>query len=64
MRQKSSYRLKQERGLVPTRYDVNSKNFMAGAWRHWPENRRSIEARRLEAIDRQTLELGRERRKA
>lgn len=39
MAKKSSYRDKQERGLVPSRYPTNAQ--MRGAWQHWPPSVRS-----------------------
>jgi hypothetical protein len=43
-------------------YDRNSKSFLAGAWKHWPEDRRSAVARRMEHNDRLILKYARERR--
>lgn len=45
---KSSYRRKQEMGLVPTRYDRESKSFQLGAWKNlnreeYRRNQRALE---------------------
>lgn len=58
-REKKGYARKKEQGLVPYTYDKTSRNFLAGARRHWTGNEREDE-RRLN-FDRETLRLARER---
>lgn len=56
----SSYQAKQRKGLVPVRYDRDSKSFLAGAHKHWSGNKRTDEARLR--IDREFLKQARENR--
>lgn len=39
MKTKGRYQQKMDQGLVPHRYDHDSRSFMEGAWKNWPHNR-------------------------
>lgn len=59
------YQQKVRAGLVPHRYDKDSKSFLMGAYKNWPRNSNdpdSLAVQRLVAIDRRYLEMAREAR--
>ncbi len=39
MKKKGRYQQKADQGLVPHRYDRDSKSFREGAWKNWPHAR-------------------------